>query len=92
MRTSDLRFDPFQTVIRDWHGDERFFVITTFSSCGFQYWNNNGTAHWETRVFPYDIEMGGPDYGNECALLRCDSYEAAIFNHIRMVTKFYEDD
>ena len=91
MRTSNLHFNPFQTEIRDCEGHRRYFVSTAYSPSGFLNWNDNSTVHWETMVFPFEAEWGDPSYGDECACLRCDSYEAAIYNHMRMVAEFSAD-
>lgn len=90
MRTSNLHFNPFQTIIRDCEGRKRYFVSTAFSPSGFLDWEDDGLCHWETMVFPYDDESGYSS-SDECACLRCDSYEAAIYNHLRMVSVFSED-
>ncbi|MBR3169242.1 hypothetical protein IKF23_02265 [Candidatus Saccharibacteria bacterium] len=91
MRTSNLHFNPFQTIIRDCEGRRRYFVSTAFSPSGFFNWDDNGTVHWETMVFPYEEEWDELSYSDECACLRCDSYEVAIYNYIRMVAEFSAD-
>lgn len=92
MRTSNLHFNPFQTYIRDCEGHRRYFVSTAFSPSGYPDWDDDGSfigiVHWETMVFPFEEESGDPSYDIECACLRCDSYEDAIYDHMHMVERF----
>ena len=88
---SGAYYNPFQTVIKDSEGRRRFFVSTAYSSDpGFLNWNGNGYVHWETMVFPCEL-WGDPSYDDECAVLRCDSYEEALQNHLTMVAEFSAD-
>ena len=91
MRTSNLHFNPFQTVIRDSEGCRRYWVSTAFSPSGYLNWDGDGRLHWETMVFSYEAEWGDPSYDDECACLRCDSYEEALLQHMQMVAKFSAD-
>ncbi|MBR3116163.1 hypothetical protein IKF30_02960 [Candidatus Saccharibacteria bacterium] len=88
MRTSNLHFNPFQTIIRDCEGHKRYFVSTAFSPSGFLDWEDDDLYHWETMVFPYDDESGNVTYDIECACSRCDSHEEAIYSHMFMVERF----
>lgn len=91
MRTSNLHFNPFQTIIQDSRGSRRYLVSTAFLPSGVCDWFSDDLVHWETIVFPYDPESGSPSYGEECDCIRCDSYGEALLHHMQLIADYSAD-